>query len=350
MMTAATAFDLDAIRSTAAGLKAWIGSGACQSLTGAFVAWVDFVSGRFAYDYAEITGYALTYLAHQGTLTAELNVGHGAASWLAERVRRGVYAAREGWDNEAIYLFDLGMIATGLYSFGRRTQTRRYIDAGQRLVDFLAAEVCSGSISPLARQSPASGRDNWSTHGVVHLTKLVQPFLLARRQEPAATLVESTMSMQFSDGRMPTDPNDAGTMLHPHLYAAEGLWMWGVAQGDEDALERSRAAVDWAWSHQLESGCLPRSVTDGQPDGVEQCDLTAQAVRLALLLGSRPPGLDRAIARLVEVAQQVKGKLALPYQPASGELHLNTWASMFGAQALSLASPGAPRLAWHQLV
>ena len=265
-------------------------------------------------------------------------------------MRRGVYAAREGWDHDAVYLFDLGMIASGLLSFGRRTQTPRYVDAGEQLVEFLAAEVCSGTISPLAKGSPASGRANWSTHGVVHLTKLVQAFLLARRQEPAAALVETTMGMQFSDGRMPTDPNDRGTMLHPHLYAAEGLWMWGTAQGDEDALERSRAAVDWAWSHQLEAGCLPRSATAGQADGIEQCDLTAQAVRLSLLLGQRPAGLDRAIARLVEVAQEVKGKLALPYQPGSPDLHLNTWASMFGAQALSLASPGAPKLAWQELV
>jgi hypothetical protein len=345
-----TALDADALRETASGLRAWFCTGACQSLTGAFVAWVDFVTGRFAYDYAEITGYALTYLAHQGNLEHELAVGHRAAEWLADRVHAGLLAAREGWDSDAVYLFDLGMIASGLLSFGRRTESERYVRAGRQLVDFLGEEVRSASIRPVSPRGPASSRSNWSTNGIAHLAKLVQAFMLAGRPEPAAVVVENVMALQLADGRMLTDPESSTTMLHPHMYAAEGLWMWGTAQQDEEALDRARTAVDWAWTHQLETGGLPRSVTGGRPDVIEQCDLTAQAARLALALGKRPSGLDRALTRLAEAAHECRGMLALPYHPGSREIHLNTWATMFGAQTLALAaSPGAT-LRWDELV
>src|SRR5713101_6051087 len=77
-----------AVRSTAAGLRAWIASGVCQSESGAFVAWVDFANGRLSYDYPEITGYALTFLASQASLSDdECSVGHRAAAWLVDRVR-----------------------------------------------------------------------------------------------------------------------------------------------------------------------------------------------------------------------------------------------------------------------
>jgi len=351
MISAApSALDSDAVRATVAGLKAWICSGACQSLSGAFVAWVDLVSGRLAFDYAEITGYALTYLAHQGSLAAELTVGRRAADWLVARLRRGALAARDGWDGDAVYLFDLGMIATGLLSFGRRTRTERYIDAGRSLVDLIGDELGAGQPAALARSGPRSARSSWSTRGTAHLTKLAQPFLLCGRTEPAAALVENALSLQRSDGRFPTSEDEATTMLHPHMYAAEGLWVWGAAHGDEDAVEHARAALGWAWSYQLESGGLPRAVTRGRVDGPEQCDLTAQAVRLSLAMGWRSPAVERGIRRLVEVARERRGKLALPYQPESPEQHLNTWATLFGAQALELAAQARPALAWAELV
>ncbi len=63
---------------------------------------MDLASGRPAHDYAEITGYALTFLASQPSLADdELAVGCRAAMWLAGRTRRGTLAAREGWDNDA---------------------------------------------------------------------------------------------------------------------------------------------------------------------------------------------------------------------------------------------------------
>src|SRR5207302_7961840 len=136
------ALDPEAIVATADALSAWLSSGAGQSSSGAFVAWFDVANGRRSFDYPEISGYVLTYLAGRpSTGQRELAAGHRAAEWLVKRVRAGNLAARDGWDNDAIYLFDLGMIASGLLSFGRCTGVERYQETGRLLVSILEAEA-----------------------------------------------------------------------------------------------------------------------------------------------------------------------------------------------------------------
>jgi hypothetical protein len=347
------------LSSTTAGLQRWISSGLCQSQSGAFVAWYDLATGRPSHDYPEISGYALTYLAGQSTLsTRELAAGHRGAEWLLARVNAGNLAARDGWDNRAIYLFDLGMIATGLLSFGRRVQDRRFIAAGLELVDWLDNEPDSArSVSPISARGNASTRQSWSTLGQAHLTKIVQAFLLATGFEHGGArrcpelLIETAKRLQYEDGRFATDCDQSSTMLHPHLYAAEGLWIWGSARRDNDCLERSRAAVAWAWSHQLPSGGFPaRAPTATDDSSVEQSDVTAQAVRLALMLGIRSPAIDRAVRRLIESTREQRGAQAVLYQPDSTNGHLNTWATIFAAQALAMAVPHASAISWRQLV
>ena len=140
-------------------------------------------------------------------------------------------------------------------------------------------------------------------------------------------------------------------MLHPHLYALEGLWCYSQATGDQEALERARRGAQWAFEHQLEAGGLPRYVETGSGErGVEQLDATSQAVRMAVLTGARPAGLDRAVARLTEAARGEGGVLSLPYQPTETPTHSNAWVSMFGAQALELAAADTPSLRWQLLV
>jgi len=333
----------DELAATAAGLRAWLTSGAAQGPTGAFAAWVDVGARRRAYAYPEITGYALTWLAGLETLTArERAAGERAARWLAARVEAGRLAARDGWDGDAVYVFDLGMIATGLLAFGRRVGEQAYAAAGARLAALVAGRLAGPAIAAAS----GSRRRGWSVDGVAHLAKLVQPLLLAEvGLDAAARVVEAVARLQAADGRF--DVGDACVLLHPHLYAAEGLWAWGTATGDAAALERAAAAVEWAWRLQLPSGGLPRS---DERDAPEQSELTAQAVRLALALGVGVQAAAAAARRLCATARPHGGALALPYQPGAPAVHLNTWATLFGAQALALAAPGARALAWHELV
>jgi hypothetical protein len=345
---------------TAVGLRTWVSSQACQSASGAFVAWLDPGSGRQSYEYPEISGYALTYLAGLGSLSdAELVAGDRAAAWLTSRVQVGALAARDGWDNEAVYLFDLGMMASGLMSFGRLTESKSYIEAGLRLAGLVREEGSQGQlISPIWHLGPPSGRAGWSTHGIPHLAKLVQALLLSEElgsrtgRSVSARLIEAVKSRQQANGRMRTDQRTQTTMLHPHLYAAEGLWIWGNAVDDHEALELAGAALEWVLAQQLDLGGFPRSApqTSTAAVAVEQSDVTAQVVRLAFVLRMRSPSVDRAIERLVQTARPCSSGVAIVYQPSSPMVHLNTWATLFAAQALALAAPNATQLSWRQLV
>jgi hypothetical protein len=312
---------------------------------------VDAKTGLLAFEYPEITGYALSFIAAGALPESARSVGSRAAAWLVDRMRRQHFVARDGRDNEAIFLFDLGMIASGLLSFGARTRADDVVAGGERVVAFIERELHRARpISPIARGRRPERRA-WSTDGVAHLAKLAQCLLLSDRfaESRALTrLIETVKQLQRPNGRIPTEPGDTTTMLHAHFYAAEGLWVWGAARGDEDALDRARAALDWACARQLESGGFPRAIPDGRP--VEQSDVTAQALRLALLLQRRTPEVARAISRLIELAHGSDGKLSIVYQPASPDIHLNTWTTLFAAQALELAAPGASAISWRQLV
>jgi hypothetical protein len=344
---------------TARDLRAWLASGACQSPDGAFYAWIDHATGEPAFEYPEITGYALTHFAGRADPSAAEHAAAGrAADWLLARIDSGGdRSARGGWDGGAVYTFDLGMISTGLLAYGARAGDDRLTGQGRRLAAEIARQVHpDGHLEPVSGARAATTRDAWSTRGGAHMIKVVQCLLAAEAAEPDAgqaseALVSTAGALQQPEGRVVTHPSDRETMLHPHLYALEGLWAHGRCRGSTESTDRARRGVEWAFTAQLETGGLPRFVVTATGErGPEQLDATAQAVRMAVLTGHRPPGLERAVARLAECALPTAGALALPYQPAAAERHCNAWVSMFGVQALELALSPDPRLRWELLV
>ena len=338
----------------AGDLRSWLASGALQS-DGAFCAWRDAANGELAFAYPEITGYALTWLAGRSEPTAqELDAGRSAAAWLDSRLGAGDRSARNGWDDGAVYCFDLGMIAAGLISFGVRAGDAATEQLGRGVARDLAAFVEAGGHLPaVAPDGPATTRpSSWSTDGVAHMTKCVQALLLADEHDAARTLIAAGAAEEVESGRFRTQPDDTYVMLHPHLYTVEGLWMYAEATGDDDAAALARRAAEWAWRWQLSSGGLPRfaDLAGTGDEGPEQWDVTAQAIRAALMTGAQPEGLDLAIGRLAELARPATGGQALVYQPEAGAEHHNAWVSMFGAQALELAAGGRSAMSWQQLV
>jgi hypothetical protein len=338
-------------------LRGWLGSGPIQSPSGAFYAWIDEETGQGSFEYPEITGYALTYLAGRPDPgDGELRRARAAADWLADRVARREFCARAGWDGEATYSFDLAIISAGLISFGRDRGTARHLESGLEVAAMLAREaVQPPGLSPILGDRGGTSRGGWSAEGRPHLAKAVQCLLeaaeagLPEGRDAGSRLIEDTCRMQESDGSFRTQPGSDGVMLHPHLYAAEGLWIWATSQGDSVAAERSRLATTWAWERQLASGGFPRSI--GSPEGgaeVEQCDVSAQAVRMAATLQSPPPRLDQAVSRLDALARRAPGGAALVYQAGPGPLHHNAWTTMFAAQALEWARSGPTD--WRTLV
>ena len=362
--------------SLADGLRRWLSSARPQAPSGAYYAWIDAVTGRPSFAYPEITGYALTHLVGRADPTpAELDRAGAAARWLVERFARGDRSAHQGYDGGTVYSFDLAMIATGLMSAGTVLDAGPVRDLGLHLAADLQAEIeRSGRLDSIAPGTAPSSRSAWSTRGRAHLLKAVQSLLWADRLgrpgalDAARTLVRSGSAAQKPDGRFVTHPDDVETMLHPHLYAVEGLWMFAAATGDAEALERAELGTRWALQQQLESGGLPRYVTtrDGGV-GPEQLDATAQALRAGTLLNICPARCSSVADRLRELAQgglaqgdlaqgdlgqgdpaQIGdgGGLVLPYQP--GSTHLNVWVTLFAAQASAVVDGHV--LGWQNLV
>jgi len=348
------------LQSTASALRGWLASDMPRSPSGAYYSWLDWASGAPGFEYPEITGYALTHLAGQSAPSiVELDAGRAAGTWLLARLHNGDLSAHEEYDAAAAYNFDLAMISTGLMAFGSGHDEPSFVDAGLRLAarirDQLADQGRLDSI--VAGSLVTTSRSAWSTQGFAHLLKIDQCLLWAHElgetgcDSAARTLVAQCVQSQQPDGRFVTHPSDSETMLHPHLYAVEGLFMFGSAFQDREALDRARLGAEWAWQHQLPGGGFPRYVSNSdQPAGPEQLDLTAQALRAALFTTLEPPGLRRVAQRLCECALPVAEYVAVPYQPAVEHPHLNVWASLFSLQGLQSSMPGARALDWHYLV
>jgi len=343
-------------------LRAWIGSGSVQGPDGAFHAWLDCKDGSLAFAYPEITGYGLTYLAgREAPSPTEVDAGRRAGDWLVGRFSSGDLSARAGWDNGAIYNFELAMIASGLMLFGDRFEHTTISSSGVDLARYLLAQVePDGAMPSISPGGPASSRNGtgWSNDGRAHLVKVAQALLIAERHgvngaaDAAQRLVSWGCQHQQDDGRFVTQLDPTFTMLHPHMYAVEGLWMLGMARDDNTAMARARRAIDWVWHHQLETGGFPRLVAvDGdEPPAVEQMDATSQVIRMTALLGVAQPGLGAALDRLRQVAISTDAGAALVYQPSAPIVHLNAWVTMFGAQAAEVAVAGPAPLAWAHLV
>lgn len=335
-----------------------------QSQSGAFFAWVDHGSGKPSYEYPEITGYALTYLARSVEKSRidgpEIRAGHSAATWLASLIEDRQLAARVNWDGHAIYNFDLAMIANGLLNFGTATADDRWVDSGLVLVQMLVRQVERyGYLPSIDPDGPVqSTRSAWSTEGFAHLVKTAQCLMTASAlgepgaEEAAGRIIEHGVWRQETDGRISTHRSDFDCMLHPLFYAVEGLWTYGCATNSEVALGQARAAASWAWQFRMESGGFPRyiSMIDGSY-GAEQCDATAQALRAAVLTEldvDVVPTVDRLCAIVLPIGDE---SCAMPYQPHSHPLHRNAWASMFAVQALELSSlPSSHLFDWRHLV
>src|SRR4051812_13503896 len=91
------------VPSAAAGMRAWLASGAAQAPSGAFYAWRD-ENGHPSFEYPEITGYALSHFAGLAEPSErEVTAGLRAARWLLDRIASQDLSARGAWDGHTVY-------------------------------------------------------------------------------------------------------------------------------------------------------------------------------------------------------------------------------------------------------
>jgi hypothetical protein len=339
----------------ASGLSRWLRGGAVQNPNGAYSGWRA-ANGALSSPYPEITGYMLTFLAHEVLDDFERQRADAASRWLASRIERGDRTCRMDRE-DGVYLFDIGMITNGLLSYGRRTADRRLLAAGRTAAAYLIEKLGDGPM--VAGTRPRGINPTWSTAGRAHLLKVLQALLSADvhgvpgAAEAAERLAGTADEMRPSAGTVPVEtcPGSELISLHAACYAAEGLWVWSEARRVADARAQAAHIVEWVWQQQLpDGGFTAYAHRDGRPVGNRwQSDVLAQAIRLAVLLDLELDGLPTASEALANSVHDHDGQTAVLYWPQVAEAHSNCWSTMFAYQALCLLS-GEPAPTWHSLV
>jgi hypothetical protein len=304
---------------------------------GRVLSWVN--PERPGYAYPEIAGYLLSFLAWQGPSTVETR----------DRIARGLEAdmsARGGVGRWGIdYAFDSAMALTGLL---------RHAQAGGRLPDSgMADRLYEFVVSCVAARTAYVGDSDsdpahWSVSYGSHLLKLAIALTaydelrsLRSRSEPVQQLVDDLVPL-YDSGRFRVNELSPETYTHSHCYAIEGLITLD-ARGLGTFGSLIRGGADWLAQIQLGDGGMPSRHDGRDALGPAHTDCTAQAARIWSLVDREryAPQISRAAAFLYEME---KGG-AFRYRPGSDDM--NTWATMFAAQAMRWAEDGGD---WQWMV
>jgi hypothetical protein len=285
------------------------------------------------YPYPEIAGYLLSLLALEGDST--LDIRDRIARRLVGDMSRSGGVGRGGAD----YVFDSAMALAGLIaheSAGGTLPDARSVD---RLFDFVSANLAAGRVGiGLSTATP----DHWSVSYGCHLLKVVIALCAYDERYPASTtraLVDrlvSELTRLYDNGRFRVNADSSLTYLHSCCYAVEGLLvLQGRHRGEYGDLIRGSAR--WLAEIQSSEGGLHASHDGRNAFGSLHTDATAQAVRIWSLVDPTAfrEHIDRGVGFLAEMATPIGG---LRYEPGSDDV--NTWATIFGLQAVRWASEG----------
>jgi hypothetical protein len=362
------------------GALRWVVSSGIQiraqdgQVDGGFAAWYDLENQTYPFVYSEITGYMLTLLCavealHANSTPTLTGMARLAGDWLLRAVwnQANGFACLRPLDNRTThnrqalsYAFDNGVIINGLCNLYRRTGLLRYLDAAVSTADWLvcAAQRADGLFEPVfdaARGVFISQGDTWSQFPGSYQAKiaigLLNLFDLTHQErlvDAAERVCTAAVNFQTSDGRLATFPDAERTNCHAMAYAAEGLWSAGTYLGRQDYLCYSLSAVKWLLDNQSSSGQVARHFHHNRPYFVDRFDITAQALRLALLLRTdgRLDAYDDRVDRLCTLL--VGGQLSDRDPAADGAFvfgrasdgrvlrHANTWVTAFAIQAIRL--------------
>lgn len=266
------------------------------------------------YAYPEAAGLLVRWLAQRGLEVPALVTKQLEALVERDAVGRG----------GSTYAFDTAVVLTGLEALDT-DEDPRWTAARARLAQQLPSTIVDPSAEP-----------RWSTVAGPHMLKLAVGTAARAARGWSTPLLETLTHWrveQDADGRLRTPPHEA-TYLHAHAYATEGLM---ALQALGVPLPASvDGAVAFLRACQRDDGSLP-AWSDGGPS---RTDTTAQAARLFLL--HDPSRHADAIARALGFLDGLSSKHgAMVYEPGSADL--NTWCTLFAAQARAWAAGELPR-------
>lgn len=326
-------------------------------------------SDKFPFIYNEIVGYSLSCYSFLYKHTNEdnyLSAAHDAFLYLENEIKNNSSRCKyllsagkrskkdflaKGIMEDQFYAFDNGMIISGLINYYNISNNNDCLDTAVKMANslidnFFVEDTIKHSLLT-ARMNPfPHHNEKWSHSVGPYLSKLAIGYYNLsqitndnRYLETGNSLCEFALEMQTSDGRILNNSKSDNTVfLHPHLYACEGLLLFGKLCNDNHYLNAGLKGIDWAISQITPNGRVPRSTADSR----EQADCTAQLLRLLTIFSNDLQHChefsEKMIINLMNtIFQGLRGFFIEPEGAFRYDLTSNfacTWCNMFGLQAL----------------
>ena len=344
----------------------WILNSGIQSPVGGFFSWHNLGSREYSYLYSEITGYGITTLLFLYSVSGDnvyIKRAVEAADWIIKTsmhpcggVRTRLYkddskANREySFSGARIFSFDTGMVLYGMVSIYKATGKKKYLDASTKLAEFLLEKVQreDGSLSPIYDANideQIEPSDKWSSQsGAFHakvsmgLADLFDATKKDIYKKAAIKICNNAISAQERSGRFITDRILKTTHVHPHSYAAEGLWYTGNSLKIADFTKSAKKAVEWSFKCVLTSGIneLYNPISDSFSN-FQRSDILAQTLRLGAIcsMADSKIGLLRDLLLSYQFINN-RSKQRGGFFYCRENRDINSWCSMFSLQALML--------------
>ncbi len=340
---------------------------------GGVYAWYDTSINSYSFLYSEITGYALSWFAYQYISTKKdiyLLRSEAAANWLIEKAINprigGVMCRHDGnqW-RETICAFCNGMVLNGLCNTYKISDNKDILKTAIGIGDCLLNDLQKDNGSFYSKFDPNSKEatnpgGKWSLISGAFLIKLSIGLLNLAQitgnenyKKAAKDLCDWGLGFQNENGRFCTSPDSMETFLHPHCYAAEGLLVAGLVLDENKYIKSAQKAVSWISKFQKECGGFPSYFSNGEFKKATSPDMTAQVLRLWLMLKeSERPKIDfsGALGSITRL-QNTSKKSSIHGGIMAGDAwftdtnensdftgkHINSWVSMFSAQAIRMS-------------
>ena len=315
----------------------WLTSPEVVHPDGAVMSWVN--PEHPGYAYPEIAGYMLSYLSLQDADTSALR--NRIATRLGRDMTRTGAVGRDGVE----YVFDSAMVLAGLLAHQANGGMLSEPDMPARLHRFI--------VGRLERRiglegTPSVDATHWSASYGCHLLKTVLSLTAYAERHPeaqTASLIDGLLQdflPLYDNGRFRVNSESDQTYMHSHCYAIEGLLVLD-GRGYPGLRPWIEGGASWLASAQAADGGLPAAVAGRFALPTTHADCTAQAVRIWTCVDPvlYRPNIERAKAFLLDLSTGG----GIRYRRGSSDV--NTWATIFGTQAIEMAEQGGH---WQWLV
>lgn len=315
-----------------ADYAAWLISQSVIHPDGAVMSWVN--PEHPGYAYPEIAGYMLSHLALRGRDTAAIR------NRIAARLERDLTPSGAVGRRGIEYVFDSAMVLAGLLAHeanGGLLPDPRMID---RVHDFIVSRLDARTG---IEGTPETAETHWSASYGCHLIKTaisLTAFADARPDNPWPLIERMVAELLplYDGGRFHVNADSDITYTHAHCYAIEGLLVL-EGRGRSGLRPWIDGGADWLARVQTADGGVPAEHDSNGPRMAAHADCTAQAIRIWTCVDADRFGDN--IDRGVDFLRSLSTGGAIRYRVGSSDL--NTWATIFGAQAIDWAeSRGRP--------